>query len=137
LIEGKLTVRSTGDRSSALAPAGPLSLQPGDRLRLARPSGHGDGATAARVDRPAMDGVVAWKRNEAVFEDVSLADAVAELNRYNRTPIVLIGDASLTNLRVSGSFRTGDTAGFAHSVAALHHLTVRERDGRVELTLSQ
>lgn len=137
LMEGKVTVRAAGERGSALAPSGPLSLAPGDRLRLARASGTGDRAIAARVDRPQMEGIVAWKRNEAVFEDVSLADAVAELNRYNRTPIVLIGGPSLAKLRVSGSFRTGDAAGFAQSVAALHHLTVREHGGRLELTLPQ
>ena len=75
--------------------------------------------------------------SEAVFDDVSLAEAIAEVNRYDRTQIVLVGDASLARLRVSGVYRTGDTAGFARDVAALHGLVVHEREGRLELAKPQ
>jgi transmembrane sensor len=30
------------------------------------------------MDRPRIEQVIAWKRDEAVFDDVSLAEAVAE-----------------------------------------------------------
>ncbi len=85
------------------------------------------------MDRPPIEQVIAWQRSEAIFDDVSLADAVAEMNRYSRTPIVLMGDSSLAGRRVSGLFHTGDNAGFARAVAALHGLTVYERKDRWEL----
>jgi transmembrane sensor len=69
-----------------------------------------------------------------VFDGTLLADAVAEMNRYSRTPIVLLDQSLLANLRVSGIYRTGDVAGFASAVAALHGLQARERDGRLELS---
>lgn len=80
-----------------------------------------------------MESRAAWRRSEAVFDDVLLSEAVAEMNRYSRKPIVLVGDGSSKALRVSGLFRTGDNLAFAHAVAALHRLVVHDRQDRMEL----
>ena len=138
LIEGQITVRQLpGTPVDALAPATPVSMQAGERIRLARGPGSLAGAAKQKLDRPRIDDVVAWKRSEAVFDDVSLADAVSELNRYSRTQIVLVGGVSLGSLRVSGVYRTGDTASFARAVATLHGLRVQEHQGRLELAAPQ
>lgn len=138
LIEGQITVRQlSGTPVDGLAPATPVSMQAGERIRLARPPGTPVGGAKQELDRPRIDDVVAWKRSEAVFNDVSLADAVSELNRYSRTPIVLVGGASFPSLRVSGVYRTGDTASFARAVATLHGLRVQEHQGRLELVAPQ
>lgn len=132
LIEGQVTVRpASTDGAQGIAPAKPVLMQPGERIRLVK----SNGSASQQVDRPHIEQMVAWKRSEAVFDDVSLLDAVTEMNRYNRTPIVLLGDASLAQLRVSGLYRTGDSAGFARAVAALHGLHMREHGGRLELAL--
>jgi hypothetical protein len=39
----------------------------------------------------------------------------------------------LAERRISGVYRTGDNAGFARAVAALHRLAVHERRDRLEL----
>jgi transmembrane sensor len=139
MIKGEATVRGTSDAGSkGAAPGRTLTMRAGERLRVggaARAFGAGSpGAAAPQVDRPNIEQIVAWRRNEVVFDDASLADAVAEMNRYNRTPIVLVPGFGSTGLRVSGVYRTGDNVGFARAVAALHGLTVVERDGRVELS---
>lgn len=127
LIEGSVSVRPPADGASAgIERSPPILLQPGQRMRMPRP---GD----AKVDRPRMDPLVAWKRGEAVFDDVALDEAVAEMNRYSLTPIVLVGAPALGGCRVSGQFRTGDNASFARAVAALHGLALHEREGRLEL----
>lgn len=134
LLEGKVSVRPVaGGDGQAVAPARALVMQPGERVRLARAPGR-DAATRQEVDHPRLDQVIAWKRNEAVFDRTSLSDAVAEMNRYSRTPLVLVGDLARAEWLVSGQFRTGDNAGFAKALAALHGLEVRERDGRLELS---
>jgi transmembrane sensor len=136
LIEGRVSVRSaTADGPAGLAPAKEVQMQAGERMRLARSPDPRSGPAKQLVDRPQIEQLLAWKRNEVIFDDVSLADAVAEMNRYSRTPIVIPG--SLSNLRVSGQYRTGDSAGFARAVAALHGLHVRDRDGRLELATPQ
>jgi transmembrane sensor len=114
-----------------------VALQAGQRIRLVKAQGESDAPAIQRLDRPRIEQMIAWKRNEAVFDDVPLVDAVNEMNRYSRTPILLIGDGALSKLRVSGLYRTGDSASFAQAVAALHGLTVRERGGRLELVPPQ
>lgn len=132
LIEGQISVRAaSGGAGQGMAPAQPVTMQAGERIVLAKRTGDAKAPAIQRLDRPHLDQMVAWKRGEAVFDNVSLPEAVTEMNRYTRTPIVLIGDAS--KLRVSGLYHTGDSPGFARAVAALHGLQLRERGGRLEL----
>lgn len=106
-----------------------------ERLHVRSDQGHGGSATAAQaqpqLDRPRMDQMLAWKRGEAVFDNASLPEALAEMNRYSATPISV--DARVADLRVSGLFKTGDSAGFAQAVAKLHGLAVKEHAGRLDL----
>jgi transmembrane sensor len=136
LLEGQVALQAaSGERG--LAPEQAVRMVAGERVRL---SGGGPGSrrpARAEVDRPNVAQLVAWKRSEAVFDGVSLPDAVAEMNRYSRTPIVLLDPSGLAKLQVSGIYRTGDTAGFANAVAALHGLDVREHAGRLELSKPQ
>jgi transmembrane sensor len=136
LIEGQVAVRpsSRGGGTGEPAAAQAVRLQAGERVRLSLASASD---AVPRVDRPNIDAVMAWKRSEAVFDDATLSDAVAEMNRYTRTPIVLLDVPALAGLRVSGLYRTSDSAGFARAVAALHGLSVHERQGRLELAKPQ
>ena len=122
--------------SDKAAEARPVLLKPGDRLRLSEPSGtaaKGPQRVTIQMDRPQVDQLMAWRRSEAVFDDAPLSDAVAEMNRYSRHPVVLVGDDSSKGMRISGLFRTGDNVAFARAVATLHGLVVHDRQDRVEL----
>lgn len=105
------------------------------RLRQLGGVAPGGSYEAMQMDRPRMDQALAWKRGEAIFDDVSLFDAVAEMNRYRPTPIMVAGADALGGLRVSGVFRTEDSASFARAVAELHGLIVRAHSDRLELGL--
>lgn len=132
LIEGEVVVKpDSAGQAEGAAPERLVTLRPGERLRLAKVSGEPDAPMVPQVDRPPMEPLVAWKRGEAVFVDVSLGDAVSEMNRYTRTPITLVGNVA--ELRISGVYRIGESEGFAQAVAVLHGLKVREREGRLEL----
>jgi transmembrane sensor len=134
LLEGKVAVRSVaGSEGTAAAIAQPLVMQPGERVRVARASGRA-AVTRELLDRPRLDQVTAWRRNEVVFDRTSLSEAVAEMNRYSRMPLVLMGDLAQSDRLVSGQYRTGDNAGFAQALAALHGLVVHERQDRLELS---
>ena len=54
---------------------------------------------------------LSWRTGFVVFHDDTLADAVAELNRYNSHKIV-IRDAGIAALRLSGKFRSSESAAF-------------------------
>lgn len=81
-------------------------------------------ASATSTHERAKDGLLVSvaKRTvdavNAIFDDVSLLDAVAEMNRYGPTQITVAGGDALDGLRVSGVFRPGDNAGFARAAAA-------------------
>ena len=63
-----------------------------------------------------------------IFQDDSLAEAVAEINRYVRQPI-LLQDERLKRLRVSGAFRTGETDTFIEALELSFPVRVVERRG--------
>lgn len=119
LIEGKVSVA----RAAAKAP--PVILRPGQRVTLIPDAG-------AALDTPSVDAVTAWRRGEAVFDDMTLLSAAAELNRYGPKRIV-IDDPAVSALRVSGVFATSDAEEFAHAIAALHGLKVEEEGNMVHL----
>ena len=136
LVEGQVVVREAEHRLAAARIEPPIVMAAGERLRVRGDQGTGGNASRAapaqpQRDRPRMDQVLAWKRGEAVFDNASLPQALAEMNRYSATPIV--ADPSLAALRISGLFKTGDSAGFAQAVATLHDLRVREFPDRLEL----
>ena len=134
LIEGQVALRPAGSAAAAaVAPPQQMLLRPGERVRLVASRGGGV-PVAPAVDRPRLEQVVAWQRSEAVFDDTALVDAVAEMNRYSRTPIVLAADVAAAGWRVSGQFRAGDNAGFARAVASLHGLALRQTSAQFELS---
>ncbi len=51
------------------------------------------------------------------FDNVPLADVLAEFNRYSKTP-VLAQSAAVSARKISGVFQVGDSAGLAASLAA-------------------
>lgn len=132
LIEGEVTVQPARVRlAQGRAPEKRITMRAGERMLLAKPGSEPAALAVAQIDRPPMEALIAWKRGKAVFGDVSLREAVSEMNRYTRTSIVLLGDVA--KLRISGAYDIGDNQGFAQAVSVLHGLQVREHAGRLEL----
>ncbi len=123
LIKGRVDV-------SRNAPAGgkavsvPTMLSPGERLVI-----RADGHTA--LDHPSLETISAWQRGQVVFNDVPLAQAISQINRYGGTPI-RVADPALEQVRVSGVFPIRDPEKFAHAISSLRHLrVVRSRNSIV------
>lgn len=77
--------------------------------------------------------VTAWTQGRVVFEGTSLADAVAEVNRYGGA-VVILDSPALAGEPISGTFQAGDTQSFAKAVASF--LPMRERrdeNGQIHL----
>lgn len=120
LLEGGVTV---GPLDAGVAPA---RLKPGQQLVE-----RGGSAVIRRID-PEGSEVTGWTRGLLHFDDVPLAEAVAEVNRYSPLPIV-VPSRQVAALRVSGEFRAGDGARFAETVAELHPIRVIRRADSIEL----
>jgi transmembrane sensor len=103
----------------------PVTLSPGERLVLTKNA-------APKVDMPRMDAAIAWRRGQVLLDGTALRDAVSELNRYDRRRLV-IDDSRLGSVRVSGVYQTGDSLGFAHAIAELHHFAVRDDSHEIHL----
>jgi transmembrane sensor len=102
------------------------TLKPGARVVLSD--------AAPRVDRPDLARVTAWQHGRAIFDNDTLAAAVAEMNRYSRRPIVIEGEEAAA-MHVSGVYSTGDTEAFARSLATLLPLEVSLASDQVTLSL--
>ncbi|MEI9993014.1 MAG: FecR domain-containing protein [Rhizomicrobium sp.] len=99
---------SVADKAAQTAT--PKTLTAGERLLAT--------AYAVRTDRPNLTPLVAWQFGQAIFENETLADAAAEMNRYSTIKLV-IDDPLAARFRLSGVYRVGDTSAFARSVASL------------------
>jgi transmembrane sensor len=74
-----------------------------------------------------------WRSGRLSFDGTPLSQAVAEINRYSRTKVVL-DPAAPAQQRVTGSFKVGDTDSFVSAVGAIYGLEPRRRwDGSVLL----
>lgn len=81
-------------------------------------------ADAARIN--------AWRSGRVAFQDVDLPEALREFNRYGGTPIVL-GDASLASVRVSGVFRIGETDALLNALNLAFQIEAERHEGAIEL----
>jgi transmembrane sensor len=135
LVEGKVVVSAAADQgadtqqsaSQAMPrPEEAVTLSPGQRLTL-------ETNEPATIDRPPLNRVTAWQRGQVAFDNTSLADAVAEMNRYSSIRLV-VEDPNAARIRVSGVFRVGDSANFAEAVARTYHLQLRHDGREVMLT---
>lgn len=81
--------------------ADPALLQAGDSISV---TAHRSGD----IQRNPAGGTAAWLKGYAAFENVTLAEVVAELGRYRRGTL-LVRDAELRELKISGRFDIRDT----------------------------
>ncbi len=99
-----------------------VHLRPGQAVRLSTAGQPGPifVAQAGRIDD--------WNHGRISFDGASLNEAVAEMNRYSRTPLRVL-NPSLNRLPIDGVFEAGDTAAFARAVGRLHGVAART-DGK-------
>ncbi|WP_448659193.1 FecR family protein [Sphingomonas sp. CJ99] len=122
LIEGDVEVagRSPGQL------ARPVRLRPGQQVSLP-----GAGAATPSIG-PAAG--TAWTSGMLSFDGTPLVAVAAEANRYSRTPLV-VADPAIVGLHVTGSFRAGEQAALADSLAAMFDLRLEPGpDGSIRLT---
>ena len=105
--------------------AAPILLHPGQQA-LARP---GQPPQVTEID-PARIGQ--WQSGTLAFDNVTLAEAVAEMNRYATTRIE-IADPALAAERISGVFPAGEQESFAEALALYLPLKAEGKGGRIVL----
>jgi transmembrane sensor len=116
LMEGQVEVSPVGPGQVGARVDEKAVLSPGERMTV-RPGGE------QTLDRPNLEEITAWQRGQVMFDNATLAEVMAELNRYGNTHVRL-DDPALAQLRVSGVFTTRDPIEAARAVARLHSLNI-------------
>jgi len=112
---------SRGIRRSVLLAPGDVVLATADSVSLAKKS-TSDLQTA-----------LGWRQGKLIFRHATLADAVAEFNRYNDEKIT-IGDPSISRIEIRGTFRTADVALFAAMTKQALGLQALRRGDEIVIT---
>lgn len=120
LAQGKVAV---SDHESPVTLA---VMRPGQALVLV------DGVRAGAPTRADLDQALAWRRGQMVFDNVALADAAAEMNRYSTLQVV-VADPSLRALRISGTFNAGESRAFVEAIQSYFPVRAQSTASTLEL----
>lgn len=115
LLQGKVDVAQGSERRV---------LQPNEQARFSAA-----GIRVATIDPAQVSG---WLEGWLRFRNTSLADVVAEANRYSARKLRL-DDPALADIAVSGNFHAGDSASIASTMALI--LPVRVDDSGQDIVL--
>jgi transmembrane sensor len=138
VTEGKVGLEKTETRESLLPARAELRgasamlipvLAAGERATVAMDFEHelpAEKATIASVTEAEIQQTLAWQDQRIAFEDASLAEIVAQFNRFNQHQLV-IADATLARLRIGGSFRADDPDTFVHLIETRDGLVAERR----------
>jgi transmembrane sensor len=91
---------------------------------------------AVLIHQPApaqVEQLLSWRSGYIVFRDTTLADAVADFNRYSARKI-FIEDPAIAGIRIGGNFRSGDTDAFLWLLQSGFPINVEQRSDRIILT---
>ena len=124
LVQGSARLESTSPKVRQPA----VILTPGD-LAVAT-------ADSVRVSkRPTREvaNALAWRRGAIALRSASLADAVAEFNRYGG-PQLVVADPDVAKLTINGTFRTSGAEEFAGMTHEIFGLRVEHQNGNIVLS---
>ncbi|MEJ1962748.1 MAG: FecR domain-containing protein [Gammaproteobacteria bacterium] len=76
--------------------------------------------------------LLSWRRGYVNFENVPLADAVAEFNRYN-TRKIFIRDPAIAAIHVGGNFRSNNSEAFLSLLQSGFPIDIEENDDAIVL----
>ncbi len=117
LAEGRLSVATPSHRA-----AKPIIMSAGERLTSV-------GGAAPTLSGADTAEAASWQDGFATFDDDTLADAAAELNRYPGDRLI-VRDRKVAGLRISGRFKAGDAERFARTLEQVHPVRVVRRSGQ-------
>jgi transmembrane sensor len=124
VTEGRVRIERNG--SSSRTPE--TQLAAGSQARTAQ--------AAVLVDQPPpmeVEQLLSWRTGYIVFRDTSLADAVADFNRYTTRKIV-IEDPAIANIRIGGNFRSDNADAFLSLIQNGFPIHVEQHTDRIVLT---
>lgn len=145
LLDGKVTIQDAASKAESSAPPRrETQLVPGQQFvaRLAGADASDDGGASPASNVVTGSGTVrtidvtkvtAWRDGRIFLEDLTLAEALTEMNKHSRIQI-RIGDPALAQVRVNGMFRAGRQQAFVTALEQYFPITARrENDATIVL----
>lgn len=125
LVEGRVAVAPLHLRGvERIAPVlARHTLDPGEEL-IAAPDERVEVASAD------TDQATSWRRGQVIFRDNTIAQAVAEMNRYSDTQLV-IDDPRIAQLKISGVFGVNREENFLAALTSFYPIEADKRSPRV------
>ncbi|WP_340314593.1 FecR family protein [Rhizorhabdus argentea] len=124
VLQGAVQLKGVG-RSSAL---GSTVLQRGSKAVANSVT-----TIVTREPLDQLDQELRWRDGVMVLDGKTLGQAVAELNRYSQTPIV-VKDEQLAAMPIGGAFQLGNVEGFIRLLREVYGVQVsRASDGKIIL----
>ena len=129
LIEGRVVIAASQDSSPPLTafqhpPLPDITLTPGQQA-VFQPMSR---SILANVD---LKRTGAWEAGMLDFDNEPLASVAMRMNRYTDQDIIV--SPNVANMKISGVFKTGDTATFVDAVSHYLPVAATERDGAILL----
>ena len=126
-VEGKVSVQPEHAQSAASTP---IILTPGQQLVGRRDPKARFTNAIRRIDAVKVTG---WREGQIFLPDLTLADAVDEMNKYSNVQIE-VSDPTLRALKVHGVFRAGEQRAFVTAVQS-YFPVIAEADGENRIVL--
>jgi transmembrane sensor len=124
LLDGRVWV----DGNAGQPDAHGMLLMPGDEVIATSNS-------LSRVKKSTQDirNELSWRSGMLIFRNDTLADAAAELNRYNAKKLI-VADSATARLKIIGEFPTNDVTMFVRASRQLFNLRVENRGSEIILS---
>ena len=128
---GRVVVQSSQAATADDPGRGSTTLQAGEAVRVSA------GGEVGEVTTVPTGAVAAWRKGLVRFSNTTLADAIAELERYGPTSLI-VRDPAVAGLRLGGSFATDRPAELASILPSLLPVRLLARsDGRWEVVAAR
>lgn len=120
LVEGRAHLEAEGDWVQRHA----TDLTPGEVVIATANS-----LSVSKVPPHQLADALAWRQGKLVFSHVTLANAVDQFNRYNRTKLVV--GPEIAALKISGTFEAGSIDAFTSMAKFALGLRAEKREGEI------
>jgi transmembrane sensor len=128
VLSGHVQIISPSDQAVGPGSAHAAVLNSGEAMTY---SAHQVSAVRAANLAP----IQAWHARRVQFMNLTLNDALEEFNRYTTVPLV-VGDPSIAGLRISGTFRAGESQALVQTLQAAFGLRSERRGNAIVLLRS-
>jgi transmembrane sensor len=127
VMQGRVWLDETGKARKSHAPQTAM-LTPGDFATATA-----NAISVTRKSEAQLAGSLSWRHGVLVFKYATLAEAVAEFNRYNREQLV-IADPKTAQLTIVGTFPTNQVDAFIDAAQTIFGLKVKPQGNEIVIS---